>query len=403
MAAGGDHSVLLRNDGRAIAFGLYRGADDYGTARGLVPELPGGMCYTAVAAAETYTVLVRSDGQAFVSGGINIRQSDIPKRSKDQIKTVFYVHAVSSSNHTILLEDDGCAQAIGSNADGQCMLPALPAGRHYVDVAAGGNGRDGFHSLLVRDDGVALACGSNSRGQCNVPELPEGRRYVGAAAGGCHSILLRDDGSAVAFGGDDKGQCVVPDISDGGHYVAAAAGDGHSILVRGDGKVVAFGDNYLGQCAVPELSENVAVVAAAAGRDHSILICSDGRAVAFGTSLNKACDVPALPEGLSYVSRNDVSRFIVTVDASPPEESREELRGSEANNLTVTCCGLSGTEICLEVDGMQECLKDFRVKLAKEFGMFLFQLRIVRIDGRLLDSSEDSSLVAELLLKECSA
>ena len=75
-------------------------------------------------------------------------------------------------------------------------VPACPA------CAAGA-----AHAVLIRDDGAAVAFGENDDGQCDVPALPAGRRYMAAAAGKAHTLLVRDDGAAVAFGFNDSGQC----------------------------------------------------------------------------------------------------------------------------------------------------------------------------------------------------
>jgi hypothetical protein len=121
-AAGDAHTVLLRNDGQALAFGQ----DDWGVCA--VPPLPAGLRYMMAAA---------------------------------------------GANHTVLLRSDGEAVAFGSNGDGRCDIPARPQGVRYVSVAAGG-----YHTLLVRSDGQAVACGRNDHQQCEVPELPEGVTYV---------------------------------------------------------------------------------------------------------------------------------------------------------------------------------------------------------------------------------
>ena len=64
LVAGGRHTVLLRSDGVAVAFGL----DDIGQCR--IPALEAGVSYTQVAAGRGYTVLLRSDGAA-VAFGLN--------------------------------------------------------------------------------------------------------------------------------------------------------------------------------------------------------------------------------------------------------------------------------------------------------------------------------------------
>ena len=84
-AAGVAHSILLRNDGHAVAFGMN------GDQRCNIPALPAGVRYVACAA---------------------------------------------GSSHSVLLRDDGQAVAFGANVDQQCNIPALPVGRGYSDPLA---------------------------------------------------------------------------------------------------------------------------------------------------------------------------------------------------------------------------------------------------------------------------
>ena len=120
-AAGGPHSVLLRDDGQAVAFG--RNFDQQCN----IPALPAGVSYVACAAGSEHSVLIRGDGQAV---------------------------------------------AFGATRNQRCNIPALPAGVRYVACAAGY-----CHSVLLRNDGQAVAFGWNAYQQCNIPALPVGSRY----------------------------------------------------------------------------------------------------------------------------------------------------------------------------------------------------------------------------------
>ena len=71
-AAGGCHTVLLRSDGAAVAFG----SNSDGQCR--IPELVAGVSYTQVAAGREHTVLLRSDGAAVALGDDYEGQCIIP-------------------------------------------------------------------------------------------------------------------------------------------------------------------------------------------------------------------------------------------------------------------------------------------------------------------------------------
>ena len=75
MAAGRQHTVLLRSDGMAVACG------DYGPCE--IPPLEGNLKYTQVAAGFDHTVLLRSDGMA-VALPYNARHA-VPALVADQV------------------------------------------------------------------------------------------------------------------------------------------------------------------------------------------------------------------------------------------------------------------------------------------------------------------------------
>jgi len=169
-----------------------------------VPELPPGTQYVVAAAGDFHTVLIRSDGDAVAFGRYDHGQCDVPELPPG----TQYVVAAAGRCRTILIRSDGDAVAFGRNGYGQCDVPELPPGTQYVVAAAGD-----FHTVLIRSDGDAVAFGWNDYGQCDVPELPPGTQYVDAAAGEEHTVLIRSDGDAVAFG--CYGQCDVPELPPG--------------------------------------------------------------------------------------------------------------------------------------------------------------------------------------------
>ena len=121
-SAGTLHSILLKSDGTAAAFGSHRHDQCY------IPGPPEGITYTQVAA-----------------GGWD----------------------------TVLLKSDGTAVAFGENGDGQCNIQGPPEGITYTQVAAGDE-----HTVLLKSDGTAAAFGGNYHGQCNIPALADGVKYT---------------------------------------------------------------------------------------------------------------------------------------------------------------------------------------------------------------------------------
>ncbi|WP_235019894.1 RCC1 domain-containing protein [Ruania rhizosphaerae] len=271
--------------GSAIAFGSS------GSGQTEVPDLPPGATYTALAAGENHTVLLRSDGQVLAFGSSGSGQTEVP----DLPPGVTYTDVAGGTDHTVLLRSDGEAVAFGSNSYGQTEVPELPEGVVYTDAAAGWG-----QTLLLRSDGNVEAFGHSAAGKTEVPDLPPGVTYTSVAAGVNHTVLLRSDGEAVAFGEDRHGQTEVPELPEGVVYTAATAGGWHSVLLRSDGNVEAFGASTQGRTDVPDLPPGTTYTDVAGGGLHTVLLRSDGEAVAFGSDNFGRTDVPELPEGMVY-------------------------------------------------------------------------------------------------------
>lgn len=203
--------------------------------------------YAAVAAGLSHTVLVRHDGRAVAFGANEHGQCNVPALDEN----TRYVAAAAGEGHTVLLKDDGTVVAFGSNLHGQCGVPALREGARYVHAAAAMT-----HTILVKDDGSVVVCGGrngNAVDASSFPSLPQGRKYVRGATGAGHYLLLRDDGKVVASGINITGQCDVPEAAEGKRCTSIACGGGFSMMVMENGEVYAFGSNQAGQCNVPEV------------------------------------------------------------------------------------------------------------------------------------------------------
>ncbi len=112
------------------------------------------------AAGEYHTVLLRSDGEAVAFGSNFASQCNVQVLPPG----MQYVHVSAGGYHTVLLRSDGEAVDFGRNSGGQCDVPVLPSGMQYLHAAAGNE-----HTVVFRSDGEAVAFGRNSGGRCDVP------------------------------------------------------------------------------------------------------------------------------------------------------------------------------------------------------------------------------------------
>ncbi|CAK0804897.1 unnamed protein product [Prorocentrum cordatum] len=149
-----------------------------------------------------------------------------------KVSTVADVQVAAGDSHTILLRSDGTAVSCGRNQAGQRDIPVLGDGMRYTQVSAGL-----LHTVLLRSDGTAVACGDNGWGQCDIPSLSAGVTYTEISAGHRHTVLVCSDGTAVACGSNTHKQCTLPTLAAGLTYgvptlVLQASCDGDSIDVK---------------------------------------------------------------------------------------------------------------------------------------------------------------------------
>ena len=272
-AAGwGAHYVLIRNDGTAIC----RGSNNAHGERD-VPELAQGVTYTQASVGKWHTVLLRSDGHAVAFGDNRWGQCDIPELTQGAT----YTQISAGGAHTVLLRNDGMAVACGDHSFGQC---SFPPSNIYTQVSCGW-----LHTVLLHPDGTAIACGENSAGQCNIPVLPgpvlpiqpvesQMLKYTQISAGFEHTVLLRSDGTAMACGDNSYGQCM---LDGSATYKQVSAGVKHTVLLCSNGRAVQFG-RFRKMMAIPPLLWHLRYVRVDAGNDQIVLRRSDGATLFVG-------------------------------------------------------------------------------------------------------------------------
>ena len=175
VACGSDHTVLIRDDGVAVAFG----SNDAGQCEIRDPGYANGVRYIAAACGDELSFLVCSDGTARVSG------NSWPL-SHIMMTPVGYATVAAGLQHVVLLRRDGRVETYD------------PFAGDYYGTLGGSGPVDG------------------TGGEVEMQDMPDGVTIVAIAADGQTSVLLRSDGQAVGFGSP---HVFVPDLPDGMSYV----------------------------------------------------------------------------------------------------------------------------------------------------------------------------------------
>lgn len=306
IAAGGQHSLALINDGTVVGWG------DNTYDQAAVP--PGLSRVMAIAAGASHSLALRSDGTVVCWGNNAYGQAVTPQGLSNAVAVA------AGSDFSLALRNDGTVLAWGTGANGQYNGP--PGISNIVAINAGyGN------MLLLRSDGQVFLWGGGAAIFSNAVEV---------AAGPNHSLALLNSGAVVGSGDNSAGQLNVPNGLD--NASAVAAGWGFSLAIK-YGTVIGWGANTLGQSTPPPNLTNA--VAISAKWSTSLALTSDGAVIGWGDDTYGQATIPiGLDNGLA--ATGDTVQLSATVlGASSYQWQLNGINISGATNQTLTLTGVT--------------------------------------------------------------
>ena len=229
IAAGSAHSMVLTDNGEVLSFGWgfdgRLGHGDRETQREpKVIEALRGVRVVAIAASTCYSMVLTDNGTVLSFGdgssgklGHGDRANQLEPKVIDALRGVRVVAIAAGGYHSMVLTDEGVVLSFGHGwygrlGHGDEMTQWVPkviealSGVRVVAIAASSD-----HSMVLTDDGTVLSFGDGDRGQLGhgdeetqrAPKVIEalcGRRVVAIAAGLYQSMVLTDEGEVLSFG-----------------------------------------------------------------------------------------------------------------------------------------------------------------------------------------------------------
>ena len=221
-----------------------------------------------VVAGAHHAVVLRSDGKVVAWGENAYGQTNVPSDlliARDTTNPLRVVMLAAGMNHTLALRANGSVVAWGS--DDYSQVTATATWANVVQITAGAR-----HSTALLRDGTVIGGGDNSYGQLNQPLL---RNVIKISAGGWHTAALMSDGSVVAWGRNQFGQTQIPTSIKGIDVVAM---NGNTVILQPNGQVVVFGTVSSGQDDIPDaLFQRIG-----AGSYHVMGVTATGQIMAWG-------------------------------------------------------------------------------------------------------------------------
>jgi alpha-tubulin suppressor-like RCC1 family protein len=337
MAAGANHSLFLRSDGKVFACGNneFGQLGDGTTTNKSTPiaisttNIGTTSPIIAIAAGYSFSLFLRSDGKVFACGRNDKGQlGDVGGSTPNQITTTissFNIKAISAGwQHSLFLSSDGSVYSCGWNFYGTLGHGEMWTDKVYTPAYAIGGikaiAAGWSHSLFLSSDGNVYGCGDVNKGgygktdahTLNPTIVPNLNSNITAIAAGFQfSLFLRSDGKVFACGNNEFGrlgngtttssstpiQILTTNIGTSLPITAISAGIYHSLFLRSDGKVFACGYNTEGQLgdgtvtnsSTPKeiLTTNIGTslhIAISAGWYHSLFLTNDGKVYASGAN-----------------------------------------------------------------------------------------------------------------------
>ncbi|MDI9355565.1 MAG: hypothetical protein QM536_00875, partial [Chitinophagaceae bacterium] len=232
-----------------------------------------------IAAGGNGTIALRNDGSLYVWGDTTYKQLVIPPHPTG---SATITSLARGENHSMILTSQGQVISWGDNSYGQTTVP-LTASTNIVAIAAGR-----YHSLALSATGNIIAWGNNNLGQTNVDTS---RRYKAISAGENFSLAIDTQGNLHRWGTAVHNRTV--NTQRNRYHQFLSSGYSHAFTVDTLKYINGLGSNVFKQLSIPTYLLNSYTWFVAAGANRSIALSSKRHQYITFTISNKTYgDIP---------------------------------------------------------------------------------------------------------------
>jgi alpha-tubulin suppressor-like RCC1 family protein len=336
LAAGWNHTAMVRSDGTVVAAGLHTGSGTNTPSHVFVP-VTGLTGIVSVVAGQDQSLALTSGGQVWGWGrNTNATLGDgtaTYRQTPVQALGLTDVLAIASGKYIgLALKNDGAVWGWGNPQFGELGLGSsmahaspVPTGFSSATAIAGGT----IHALALKGDGTVWVAGRDGSGlSSSTPTQLLGLSGITAlAAANLFSYALRSDGTVWSWGTGEIQPVQVPGLSG---VTAIAAGVSHALALTADGRLWSWGGNgkgELGYSTFEGWQESPApvpglrgVAAIAAGGQVSVALRTDGSLWVWGNNDRGQLGL-GVAGGPSFAARQVPGLGAVRRVASGPDSS----------------------------------------------------------------------------------